>query len=480
MIDITEKQYLISNHKIKVAFKNEIKLSCGAYLYTGADIKISCCRDLKNREYIIVGNAFNVDTPEKSVEDSVADFKGDNINDLVYTWTGRWIIISGNKIQIDAAGGMSAFYTTSQNWCISSSLALISVVTGKKVVDRVQKFGINWQILPYTILDGVKALLCTQTIEIENDALKIKYNPWVQNYTELSTEEKVKKISNCLKNGLINISRYSDRDIWIALTAGKDSRLVLAAALSAKIKFYTYTFEHDACLCSDKKIPKKISEDFGIPYFYIKRKKLILEKSLEYESFSLGNSLGTDEMFYSMQQTEQIPENAMVIRGGFFEAAQSYARKISGETLMKFADGLKNYYSEDFKDQRQTEALNEWVKYIEDNNISFIDIRDRFYIEQRVGGWGNAIEQSLCINKWDSLQLANSRVILSVLLSANKQERDRLALSFDSISYLEPKLMNYDFNKVSLNDRLRLYIKVLSSKDRLKRNINKFVKWKKN
>lgn len=475
MINITHRQYLISSLQRNIPEMREIYLSCGAYLYVGKQLKIKYLKDAKKRKYILLGNPFCVNITGRNVEEDTNTFKGSNVNELVKNWTGRWLIIAENEIQIDAVGLMAAFYTIDKNWCISSSLALINSVTGKVPSKKVATQGLTWQLLPETLTNDVRCLFCTQKIDISHGIISIIFNPWIKDCRNLSTQEKVRNIANMLKAAVTNIERFSGKDIWIALTAGKDSRLVLAAALAANIKFITYTADHHNISSADKTIPSKIAKDLGFLHKFIKAKKTSQAKEAEYETFTAGNSRGADQLFYARGQSEQILSNAIVIRGGLFEAGQQYARKIAGAELDSFRRGIESYYQSSLVDTKQSVAFTEWLGYVKKHPIPFLDIRDRMYIEQRGGGWVAAIEQSLDLAEWESIQVANSRAILSILLSGTTEERNNLSLSYDTIWFLKPELCKYPFNKSSIKDWIKIIKNVLLSSDKIKRNIKRLI-----
>ena len=129
---------------------------------------------------------------------------------------------------------------------------------------------------------------------------------------------------------------------------------------------------------------------------------------------------------------------------------------------------MKRYYKYSLEDKVQMIAFDKWLEYTKSNEIEFIDIRDRMYIEQRVGGWAAAIEQALCINDWDSIQIANCRELVSILLSATEEERNSLSLSFEPIKKMYPKLHCYHYNKSSIIDKINLVLRTLKSPTKLK------------
>lgn len=455
MTDITKKQYLITNKKLDRQDMQEYSLFDGVFLYVGKGQSILSCTDAKGRNYILLGNAFCTDTASKSVADDISSWQGESIDELTKYWTGRWLLITQNQLYTDACALMSAFYfSNADSFGISSSLAVISSVFDMKCDNSTLSGKLTYQLLPLTLCDKVRQLICTQKIEFAKSGISVKPRMWITDHREKSTDEKCRELAKMLENAAINMNEYSGRQLCVALTAGKDSRLSLATLLKSGVPFSAYTAEHRNISVSDRKIPSQISADFKIPYRYIKRDPLSEERRKDYFNFTSGNSMGADMEFYACGQFDKLPADSIIIRSGIFEAGQTYSRKIAGASVDSFVSGMKSYYTALNEDGKPQRAFDEWIDYISKNPCNYIDIRDRFYIEQRVCGWAAAIEQSLDMNDFVSIQIANCAQTVSLLLSCNDDERTRLALSFDTISLLKPELMEYPVNKPSFKDRV--------------------------
>lgn len=455
MIKNTKKQYIFSSSRLEI-----YDMSCliihGHYLYYDAELSIQQGTDVNGRCYFLIGNAYCTDMFPKQAIDDIINFSGNNLTALTNHWTGRWVLICENELITDAAGLMSAFYWyEGEKWIISSSLAVISSVLSESIYDSVPTIGLDWHLLPGTIMPNVNLLFCTQSINFSN-GLKISFIERFTDKRHLSMVEKVNQVVCMLKTALRNIKQYSGKEIYIALTAGKDSRLTLAAALSAQVDFFTFTMEHQNMLSADKTLPREIADNFGFSWRLIKMQKKSNNLYDEYIKFNGGNSKGADIVFYAMHQHQQIPHNAIVIRSGIFEAGQSYGRRL-GSTRETFQKSFIDYYYSSLESESQRTSFEKWLKYEKQHQITFVDIRDRFYIEQRVNGWLSAIEQALTINDFDSVQIANCQEIISVLLSASDSERLNNHLAYKMIESLEPSLLEYPVNKLTVKDKFNIY-----------------------
>lgn len=459
MISVSYKQYYISPRRISLTGMIEISWK-DVYVYVGDDLEINIYVDSVGRKYLVLGDVYS-SSSFCSIKEIVSKFNGSDIIEMVETWTGRWLLIGEDEILADACALMPVFYSDDKDWFISSSLALICGQRQLKISNEVSDEGVTWQILPYSLLDGICTLFCTQKIQFAKLGINIKSSLWIKDYSSLSLDDKVNKLTTHLKTSLSNIESYSNRKIWVALTAGKDSRLVLAAAVNSGVHFNAFTLHHNGISYEDKTLPRKIVRSYDVFYNYIKSKRRSKQKEKEYLIFNSYNSKGADLQFYSRGQDDLIPDDAIVIRGGIFEAGQTFGRSILNNNIDSFYDDYTHYYSESFTSRKQQLALSEWLQYAKDFPIDFIDIRDRFYIEQRVGGWVAALEQALSINKWNSIQLANNREVISILLSATAEEREKLLLTNNSIRVLDNRLLNYSINKHHIIDDVKYYIRKL-------------------
>ncbi len=454
MTDIAKRQYVLSDRQLDLQNMQEYRLA-GNYLYTHRELNMGIAHTADGKQVVVLGNAFCTDKAGKRFSEDIAAFSGADIGDATRYWTGRWTLITEKELIHDATGLMGAYYAANETgWVVTSSPALLAQVTGKNSRGTVKADGISWQILPGCIVEGGKTLLCTQRLCFTQAGLSVVPNQWIWDRRSLSTEEKSRAVADMLVNGFKNIQAFSGRDILLALTGGKDSRVTFAALVSSGVPFSCYTAQHENISNADKTIPQKLSKTFGISHRYIKNAKMDKSRLWDYIRFTAGNSNGADAQFFACGQFDKLPENAVVIRSGLYEAGQTYGRSVAGPEPEEFVKGMTGYYGELTKDPVQAEAFSQWLKNAQENPIDFVDLRDRFYIEQRVGGWAAAIEQSLDMNDFVSIQIANCPELLSVLLSATEQERKELALSYKTMELLEPGVLAFAVNRPSLSDKL--------------------------
>ena len=427
------KQYLLSSVQLTIPEMREIQLEDGKWLYVGEDLKV---RSDEGR--YTLGLAFSGTDIQEN---------GTTLRELSWHWTGKWLLFDDNELITDACGLMAAFYHENEKgWYVSSSLAVMQSVLKLERIGKINKTRLTWAIIPDTIVEGVKKLLPTQKIRFNGEKLEILFDNWIKDYRALSLDEKCDKVINSLTHAISNIAA-EQKPIYLTLTGGKDCRVVFGCALKAGVPFHCFTFAHDHIQRNDKIVPKRIAKQYGVPYEFIKGQSFSQEKYNDYCEFVAYNSLGADAEFYAKNVFEALPKGAFMLKGGMFEAAQTYGRSLMENSLEGLKLGFEKYYGAYLQDANTKKAWETYYNWVEENPIPWLDIRDRLYLEQRCSAWVAALEQSLDITGVNSIQVVNSAEMLSALLSATEEERQNLQFAYNLLRLCDSKLLEFPINK---------------------------------
>jgi hypothetical protein len=115
-----------------------------------------------------------------------------------------------------------------------------------------------------------------------------------------------------------------------------------------------------------------------------------------------------------------LPGDAVVIRGGLFEVARLFYHR---QLPALDAPGAQDMTAAVERAMGRREGIATWAEWAAARPWHTIDWRDRFYLEQRVGGWLAALEQALDLCAPERLHLANSDRTLAALLSIPVEQR---------------------------------------------------------
>lgn len=454
---VDNRQFIITNKDINYKDFKKIKINNYWLLYQD-NLRIEIQEDKDGVCWYILGQAYCADTINKTPADDIKDSHTHEITSKYFYWAGRWTLIGNNQIHIDCVGLYSHYYyQKNDEWYISPSMGIVVNCNIEDFPDiensLIQNISFDWYPAPLTKVDGIYRMFTSQIIQISEKGLKtipreilsFKYN----SYTE---EEKIILLCKYLSNILVNIYKYSNKKIWLALTGGGDSRTLLSILMHEKIPFETYVMDYNLILKGDKTIPKKLSEDFGFRHYFITAKgNLSREMINEFDEHTFGNLNDGNRLFYGYSQYDLIPKDVLLLKAAIFEIGKGFyfdvlkdPLNVRGDIYKAFPD-LVNY-------KKYKHSLDLWFNWVEEHPYD-MDMRDRLYLEQRNGGWIANLEQGLEIMDQESIHPANCAVVVSLLASLSDETKQNGYVNKYIIEHLCPELLKEPINP---KDKMRM------------------------
>ena len=249
-----------------------------------------CVRD--NKSITLLGYILDPNDPDatdKNIVDLLTEqfLKPGDIQSFIeqtYNYGGRWVLIvdDGNEVYLfnDALGFRQIFYTTKKycedTWCASQPGALAEAINLQYDDNDLKKFfdcyekddGQYWWPNDRTAFKEVKHLLANHYLNLASGK-NIRYWP-NQNITELSLDEGIKRGAKLLK-GLVK-SAANRYELAFTITAGRDTRLLLAASreIRHKIFFFTMMYWRMTKGSADVVIPSRLLKKLGLQHHVIK------------------------------------------------------------------------------------------------------------------------------------------------------------------------------------------------------------------
>lgn len=443
---IDRRQFVIMNTPyVKEDFIN-LKLSNGMILSYQKELKITVCDD-----NVLLGHAF-------STEPEAINLKGDMLPEMA-KWSGRWVLLTKDKLYLDACGTLGCYYGEDSNgFVISSSLRIISEALNKTwTADYKVKHGdgngiVDYYPIPYTPYDGIMKLLPSQYIEFDSKLhIKFRDNYMINRYCNWTIEDIqnafIEKMSNVMKN----IEHEFPGEVWITLTGGVDSRTNFAIAYHSGIKFKAYTAVRNNVNKYDLKWPKIICKKMKIPYFHIDDTKGS-DKALEDEfDIHCGGpvTFGTERQQYAANSDVPSEKKAIVLWGTLWALSfECYERYINDAlTNEEKFDELKRICGSIMEESNiHNKSFKAWLKNDEENPYK-LGWRKRMYWEQRNGAWVSAAQQG--IDLFDSVRISpvNSQELFELLFSYPKQYQRDKRKQKDIINICCPKIRRITYGE---------------------------------
>ena len=270
---------------------------------------------------------------------------------------------------------------------------------------------------------------------------------------ELSQEVAGEKLINIFNHLTFLIEKR--HTIYASLTAGYDSRLLMAATknISNKVEYYTFKLPNQKEDYIDYTLPKKITSDLGLNYSFIRIKEL---------PENIKDNILTSYDFPRLREFEQyrniFPKNKkenILLVGFVNEVAKNYLERVpvrSGKDVVRaihFPDNkyLENYYQKWLNRNKRT--INQFG----------YEILDFIHWEQDITNFAG--QNTYYAHHYVRLfSIFNSREILRIMLSVPPKKRDGKSPIFFKylIKNMWPDLMIYPFNP-TLKEKGILFMK---------------------
>jgi hypothetical protein len=446
-----KRQFLICKSEFVHSSFLCIKLAFKYSLYFHRDLEVISSSCKKN---ILIGLAFK--SIDGSIKNDLDHINFDNFADYTSDWSGRWILIIGNRLCLDPSGMLGCYYTKhDESFAISSSLALLNELFNFKEVDDYKNIqhgkAMNWFPPPLTRYVEIKKLLIGEALNITEGtlySLNKKENPFVN----MRPHELHDALSLRLSNIINNISKVYGEEVYLPLTGGFDSRTLLAVLLNHQLKFSAFIFEHDNLSHADKSIPVKLSKKFNFSFTFIKRTSpLDKEKYNQYIQHSSGEAIDAGLLFYSHDQYESLAfksknDKKIILRGGVWEVGRKIFTTACIDVSLTEEEDIVDNFKQCFpiiaESPLHERSIRLWLKHTKKTS-SNLGFKDRFYLEQRVSGWLSSLEQAADLTCFDRIHPANCQDIIDLLSLCSGHPQPEM------MKVICPDLLKTPFNKKS-------------------------------
>jgi hypothetical protein len=401
------------------------------------------------REYILIGVAIQTDAsrPSPTVELSNPP---ECVADLTHTWAGRWALIANGTLVTDTAGTLGCLYSdTGDGLRASSSVALLRTSQTEIFDSRTLWLGvgIEWYVAPHTRYAGIRRLLPSQKLDLKTGEVSAKR---LFKQVKLTYEEALLEVEETLVTAIAALAKTSP-SLWLPLTAGFDSRLILAAAVRAGVTLRCYTFWYADITLADLTFPPKLANIAGFEHVVIKPGKHDGGRESIFAGHTSDGWADHDTDFLCRGQWDQFNETDLILRGAGIEVGCPRAARFH------FAAPLKNAWEvptveEILKGYSQVptrplvRALQEWRAWTEQTPHREVDWRDRWYIEQRVGTWASSNEQAVDLSPCARVFLSSCGRYMSSMLQVPEHIRQVSSHQVELIRRMAPSLLAYPFN----------------------------------
>jgi hypothetical protein len=387
-------------------------------------------------------------------------------------WAGRWLLVSADWCLQDASGCLGTYYRKALGrvW-ISSSPALL----GERLPDappapcipwRIANVrGIDWIPGPFTTREEVYKLLPQRTISPRDGAMRPVRSPALG----LERRGGGRALATGIATVMANWAGGGFRQHFIGLTAGLDTRTVLAAACGARLDVRAFTAPYPTTQAPDLRLPPRLAAAAGIPHTLV-RPAALDPATAEARWSAISEHMDGATYHPISQYLARCADSAMedgastFAAGNCFEIGRciywgKFARAGLGEAppsaeqLLAVFMPRTNWRPDPLPWwQRAAEA---WIASLSEPVPLALDWRDRFYLEQRLGSWHSNVARQPDLLDSARFYPANSLWMFRLLLQPSPEQREQGFAQREAIRILAPRLLRLPVNPRPLSERLR-------------------------
>jgi hypothetical protein len=390
----------------------------------------------------------------KNLQISVSANDSNNASQLeesLYAIGGRFVAIflteNLSRVYLDPLASLSTVFCAPQQIVASSPNLIPYSEDSQDNYELINTLDIpnkdNWYPFGLTPRHSVERILPNHCLDLSNwQAIR----HWPVNELAILQDQDVEgaiyEITSIVKNNIKAIVQHYP--VYIALTGGRDSRMLLACALEhlKDINFFTINIPDEKGKL-DYEIASKIAKKYSLNY-----KSLEVEEASETELNEWLNRTGNcvaGRTWRNVHTLKQLDPQRGLLLGMAGEIGRcifwrdpSYTEStpISDEKILQLLQLPITPYLK--------EKTNQWVKGLATNNT--FTLLDFVFIEQRIGCWAGPQQYGHITSAFRIYPFCNRKAV-ELMLSLPPSYRRSQKMADDMINNIEPELLKFPFNK---------------------------------
>jgi hypothetical protein len=263
--------------------------------------------------------------------------------------------------------------------------------------------------------------------------------------------------------------------IHLTLTAGFDSRTLLASGRIAGVPMSAVTMDHPRISIADKLFPPQLCAMVGIPHHFVPIGRRSGQMATIYAEHTLFDIDEADRFFLERGMFDWVEEGACVVRGTGFSVGRQPKYKVTSlldwQQVKQNPRQLVRRFGDFACLKAESNQMATWISWRSHSEAEWPDQygwRERFFIDQRLGGWSAAGEQCLDLLRGVSINPANCSAVWDLLLQTNDVDQKTGAAQVECIRLAGLGLEAYPFNPILESRASRAVIRLQQVLDRIR------------
>ncbi|MBW2446868.1 MAG: hypothetical protein JRG83_13185 [Deltaproteobacteria bacterium] len=418
----------------------------------------------------LLGYALDPERPAATDREVIASWldrlaRGDDLFEIVHSAAGRWVLLhrrpEGDRILHDAAGLRTVVHTVpgiEESWCASDTPLLAAQLGLAEDPERRRQWigasgrSIIWIPLRETLHPDCRALIPNHVLDLETGE---QHRFWpVHPRVDRGLAEVADKGAELLRR--IVVAGAQRFPLALGLTAGIDSRMLLAALREQRESVFYFTFcrhrstrgTHD-----EVQIPAAILADAGLEHHILECDAP--DDPALHAAFQASTATPSPKRWEeALDLARRVPADRVRVSGHVGETARATFSPRIDTSLRRL---VRRHHPSSVR--AATRALGPWYDDCRElSDRTGYTVRDLHYWESRMGRWAASSQNQYDISG-ETFTPFNCRALIELLLAAPEPARDKpngSQLSFALIERLWPELARYPVNPTLTAKKERL------------------------
>ena len=433
------------------------EIAPGRVLSRCPERRMAAVRDAEGGRWTLLGTALATEPGRADPPGDLAALPPGAVPAATHGWAGRWLLIGPRHVLTDAAALLGCFFGRADDGglVVTSSPALGRVVgraepraveDGRRLV---HESGMSWFHPPRSRFAGLRRVLPSQALDLDaGEAVPRALMPSID--PEGGLEAAVEGVSARLSTALGRLSARAVGEgapIWLGLTAGGDSRVVLATAARAGAGLRPHTRLTPRMSIADRLLPPRLAAAAGYPHEFHRDRPAEGARLAMLEAHAAGSvSLGDAKPFVSGTRDGL---TGALVGGHVFEAltGSAHYRRLPA-AIPEGGEARRAVLSLLYEpsDSGAGAGVSDWIDWARRTPIAHLDWRDRLYLESRSGGWLADKEQVFDMQTVERVPLANCAALTALTLGLPAALREAGAVQRALVERGAPALARWPVN----------------------------------
>jgi hypothetical protein len=411
------------------------------------ELPIARALDADGAPWLLLGLAAQTVPGAPAPAAAIAGARTAEVATLRLDWTGRWLLLGPQAIYPDASALLGCLYRRDAQGrpVASSSPPLIHRAAGLPPVvedPRVLAYarGMPWYPAPHTRFAGVRRLLASQCLDLATS--EPRPAPLLPALAVAPDDDGVDFYITALTRAMTDLAAAAGgRPVHLGLSAGYDSRAMLAVALHAGVDVVPYTRLTRRTALADRVLPAQLARVAGLPHRILHDATAEPGRAALLAEHAAGTVATGDALPFVRGSRDALDGIGLGGHGfGVLGSIRDWPRlPVAMPEPPLAAEHILARTGEDAASPARV-GLEAWCRWVAEVAVPGLDWRARLMLEQRRGSWLAAKEQVYDMQTVARFPLENAARLVAYGQALAPEARAGKRLQLGVVDRLAPEL----------------------------------------